>query len=93
MANSVVGEEGSVNEDVSEDGATDPATRIEITGGGEVCPEQLAAIVVALTPSATAGDARAAGRAPAWGRAALLENVGLRRIARPGDLIRPGSRL
>lgn len=66
-----------------------PAARIEVTGGGEVSPAQLAAMVVALTP--VGAPALPSERRPAWARAALLENVGGRRISTRDDLTCPGA--
>lgn len=70
----------------------DASTRIEVVGGGTATPEQLAALVVALTPVAAA-DGDGDRRAPAWARAGLLENVGGMRVASPADLAAPGDRL
>ena len=61
-----------------------PAARLEIVAGGVPTDAELAAIVVALTPSGDDGEAET--QMPAWARAALLENVGGRRPARPSDL-------
>lgn len=66
-----------------------PTARIEVTGGGEVSPAELAAMVVALTPAGAAEGPRERG--PAWARAALLENVGGQRISTRADLTRPGA--
>ncbi|MEX1162093.1 MAG: hypothetical protein WEB03_00790 [Nitriliruptor sp.] len=66
--------------------ATERSTaRIEVVGGGTVGAEQLAAVVVALTPSG-ADDPSGDTAAPAWARAALLEGVGLLPPTRPSDL-------
>lgn len=52
---------------------------LRVVGGGEPTPEELAALVVALTPvavpAAAVGDT-GADRTPAWARAARLESVG-----------------
>lgn len=73
------------------DAATDaPLPRYELVGGGTPTPEQLAALVVALTPVPVADEApaaRSASTTPRWLRAALLEGVGDRRFASPGDLV------
>jgi hypothetical protein len=64
-----------------------PTPRIEVRGGGAPTAEQLAALVVALTP--TGGDAGASEPAPAipaWAAAALREGVGGTTILEPGDL-------
>lgn len=69
--------------------------RVEVVGGGTPSPEQLAAVVVALTPVTAAhveADAPTPAVAPAWARAALLESVGERRIAAPAQLRQPGER-
>lgn len=65
--------------------------RIEVTQGGEPSAEQLAALVVALTPVQVrhAGEgASEPARTPAWARAALLEGAGGRAAVDPGDLQR-----
>lgn len=59
-------------------------TRFEITGGGEPSPEELAALVIALTPVAVDGDGPAAP--PGWLRASLHEGVGARPAVAPGDV-------
>ena len=73
-------------------GSADTGTRIEVVGGGSATPEQLAALVVALTPVAVADD-ETVHRPPAWARAALMENIGGMRVASPADLAAPGDRL
>lgn len=64
--------------------------RYRIVGGGEPTPEQLAAVVVALTPVVVVDEEQAVPAAdtnrPAWQRAALLEAVGARILASPADL-------
>lgn len=76
------------------DGAEqDGANRIEVVGGGVATAEQLAAVVVALTPVAGPDEDAAVSDVPAWARAGLLENVGGRRVASRADLVTPGSRL
>jgi hypothetical protein len=64
----------------------------EIRGGGTPPPEVLAALAVALTPSADGADAPAPA-VPAWTAAALAEGVGGRTAARPSDLteLAPGG--
>lgn len=60
-----------------------PRPRFVITGGGEPAAEQLAALVVALTPA----PAKPPGAGPAaWRHAALLEGVGGPSILAPRDL-------
>ncbi len=63
--------------------------RLVVTGGGRPTPEQLAAVVVALTPIA---EPAAPVGPPAWRRAALLEGVGGASVLAPGDLDGPGPR-
>ncbi|MFA9433024.1 acyl-CoA carboxylase epsilon subunit [Egicoccus sp. AB-alg2] len=72
-------------------------TRIEVLHGAP-SPEELAALVVALTPVAStpAADEAPGGegrqvRVPAWTRAALLEGVGGSLAVRPTDLARHPS--
>jgi hypothetical protein len=62
-----------------------PTARIEVVGGGAPTVEQLAALAVGLTPTGVTGDGPDE-LAPAWARAALIENVGHRRPLRPSDL-------
>lgn len=70
--------------------------RIVVTAGGEPTPQELAALVVALTPVRVSGGAgpeeptRQEGMPP-WQRAALLEGCGLRAVASPSDLSAPGG--
>ena len=61
----------------------DPKGRLVVTGGGLPTAEQIAAVVVALTP--TAVETVAAGPAP-WHHAALLEGTGSPNVAAPADL-------
>lgn len=57
-------------------GPGDPAL-VEIIAGGEPSPEEIAALVIALTPVPPAdGGAEVAGGPAAWHRAALLEGIG-----------------
>ena len=58
-------------------GGTSPSSRIEITGGGQPSPEELAALTIALQPVAVEVDDRPDPRA-SWEQAALLEGVGFR---------------
>jgi hypothetical protein len=68
-----------------------PGALLRIVGGGVPTSEQLAAIVVALTPAG--GSAPDADRpaVPAWTAAALTEGVGGPAISRPSDLSAFGS--
>jgi hypothetical protein len=72
-----------------------PLGRIEIRGGGVVAPEELAALVVALTPVG-GGEGHAAGAGgrsvPAWTTAALSEGVGGPRVDDPGAVGSFGTR-
>ncbi|MTV25975.1 hypothetical protein FTX61_11225 [Nitriliruptoraceae bacterium ZYF776] len=81
-------------EPVSDDVIDGPA-RIEVVAGGTPSPEQLAAVVVALTPVAAPAEAPTGrggeAEVPAWARAALLESVEERRIAAPAALRAPGG--
>jgi hypothetical protein len=54
-----------------------------VTAGGVPDVEQLAALVVALTPG---GEPATLPGPPAWRRAALLEGVGGASILAPSDL-------
>jgi hypothetical protein len=64
-----------------------PAARVEVRGGGEPTPEQLAALVVALTPAGGADEPGAARpTVPAWTAAALREGVGRAQVLAPTDL-------
>jgi hypothetical protein len=77
--------EHAVSDEVTAD--TAPTARIEVVGGGPVSAEHLAAVVVALTPTAGADVATPAPTGPpAWARAALLEGVGMLPPTRPSDL-------
>lgn len=63
------------------------AGRIEVTGGGHLRDEELAALAVALTPTGGGEPPPTVGHGiPAWAQAALLEGVGLRTPTRPSDL-------
>ena len=59
---------------------------IVVTGGGEPTPEQLAAVVIALTPVAD-GDEGDDDVPRGWRRAALIEGVGGRPSASLPDLV------
>ncbi len=61
-----------------------PPVALRVLGGGAPSPEQLAAVIVALTP--TAGDDETPARPPAWTRAAMIEGVGGRTPTSPADL-------
>ena len=64
----------------------DRVPSIVVTGGGEPTPEQLAAVVIALTPVAVDdGDDDNVPRG--WRRAALIEGVGGRPSASLPDLV------
>ena len=67
----------------SEQTASAPALRV--LAGGEPTPEELAAIVVALTPTGGGGAQTSRGPAP-WLRAAMVEGVGGRPPTSPADL-------
>lgn len=68
------------------------APQVRVTSGGVPGPEQLAALVLALTPGGGPdpvddGDTDAGTvTVPAWTRAALLEGVGGRRAVSAPDL-------
>ena len=62
-----------------------PAPALRVLAGGEPTPEELAAIVVALTPTGGGNDQRKRGPAP-WLRAAMIEGVGGRPPTSPADL-------
>ena len=66
---------------------TTDAPSIVVTGGGEPTPEQLAAVVLALTPVAGPDQAPEPDPVPrGWRRAALIEGVGGRPSASLPDL-------
>ncbi len=60
-------------------------TRIVVMKGGPVAPDELAALVVALTPVEVSSD-EAPVQMPAWRRAARLEGVGERPSVSAADL-------
>lgn len=68
------------------------AAQVRVTSGGVPGPEQLVALVLALTPGGGSDpdDVDGAGSArpgvPAWTRAALLEGVGGRHAVSAPDL-------
>jgi hypothetical protein len=64
-----------------------PAARVAVRAGGAPTPEQLAALVVALTPSGVT-DEPGGGRPtlPAWAAAALREGAGGAQVLAPADL-------
>lgn len=68
-------------------------TDIRIVGGGRPSAEQLAALVVALTPTPPSpAEETAPVREDPWRRAALIEGVGGRPPTSPADLSRlPGG--
>ena len=66
--------------------------RIEVSRGGAPTSEQIAAVSVALTAASGArhdGTDTAAPRLTGWQQAALVEGVGVRRIAERADLEHP----
>lgn len=64
----------------------DAGPRIAMVGGGRPTPAQLAAVIVALTPVASAASHDGAPRVPAWTAAALREGVGQVRVSSLADL-------
>ncbi len=64
----------------------EPTGRIVVTAGGTPSAEEVAALVVALTPAAADPGGAAT---PAWRRAALTEGVGRPRILTPAALDGP----
>jgi hypothetical protein len=73
---------------VSDPHGPGPATagHLRVVAGGTPTPAELAALVVALTPAATAVPAPAEEPVPAWTRAALHEGVGGPRVFDPTEL-------
>jgi hypothetical protein len=65
---------------------TPPPLALQVVGGGEPTPEELAAVLVALTPAGGDGGGDGGPTTPAWTRAAMLEGVGGRPAASPADL-------
>ena len=70
-----------------------PPLAVRVVGGGQPTDEQLAALLVALTPAPAAAPPSPAATATgtrttmaAWSRAALIEGVGGAAAARPADL-------
>jgi hypothetical protein len=77
----------------SEHDPEQPGARLRVVGGGVPTSEELAAIVVALTPAGGSGAPDADRPAvPAWTAAALTEGVGGPAISRPSDLSAFGPR-
>lgn len=72
---------------MSADDQTPTTPAFAITGGGEPSPEELAAIVVALTPVAIDEDEGPDDVPRGWNRAALIEGVGGRPSASLPDLV------
>jgi hypothetical protein len=64
---------------------TSPAPALRVLAGGQPTPEELAALVVALTPTGGADPQGRSGPAP-WLRAAMIEGVGGRPPTSPADL-------
>lgn len=68
---------------------TSDVPRYVVTGGGTPTPEQLAALVVAMTPAAAPvedEDAPSTGAPSNWAHAALMEGVGHRTFVALPDL-------
>ena len=63
--------------------AGDPPGRIVVTSGGAPTAEQIAAVVVALTPTVVQ---TAPVGPPPWRRAAMLEGTGHPSVHAPADL-------
>jgi hypothetical protein len=64
-----------------------PSLALRVIGGGEPTPEELAAVLVALTPASSEDEPEpTASSTPAWTRAAMLEGIGGRPAASPADL-------
>lgn len=61
--------------------------RIEFVQGGVPSPEEVAAVVIALTP-VDGGDADGDAGPPPWRRAAILEGIGARPLGSAPDLAR-----
>lgn len=62
------------------------AAQLRVVAGGTPTPEELAAVVVALTPTG-GGDPSGPAPGPApWQRAAMLEGIGGRPATSPADL-------
>lgn len=70
----------------SEETPTTP--RYVVTGGGTPTPEQLAALVIAMTPVAAPAEdtGPSSGAASPWAHAALLEGIGHRTFVALPDL-------
>lgn len=63
--------------------------RIEFTHGGVPSEEEVAAVVIALTP-VDGGDAERDAGPPPWRRAAIIEGLGGRPVSSAWDLARRG---
>jgi hypothetical protein len=66
--------------------STPPPLALRVVGGGEPTAEELAAVLVALTPTGGDGSGDGSPTTPAWTRAAMLEGIGGRPAASPADL-------
>jgi hypothetical protein len=62
-----------------------PAPALRVVAGGQPTPEELAALVVALTPTG-GGDTQTSRGPTPWLRAAMIEGVGGRPPTSPADL-------
>ncbi len=60
------------------------APQLRVVAGGTPSPEEIAALVVALTPGGGAPEPPTGP--PPWQRAAMLEGIGAGRPTRPADL-------
>lgn len=65
--------------------------KIQVVAGGMPTGEQLAAVVVALTPTQAAPAEQRAGT-EGWARAALLEGIGARPFVSASDLAGSAAR-
>lgn len=63
--------------------------RVEFREGGVPSPEEVAAVVIALTP-VDGGDADRDAGPPPWRRAAIIEGLGGRPVSKAWDLSRRG---
>lgn len=63
--------------------------RIEFVQGGVPSEEEVAAVVIALTP-VDGGDADRDAGPPSWRRAAIIEGLGGRPVSNARDLARRG---
>ena len=62
-----------------------PGATLQVVGGGTPTPAELAALVVALTPTGGGDAQQHRGPAP-WLRAAMIEGVGGRPPTSPADV-------